>query len=225
MNDLILLVEDDRSIRETTRMGLRDAGFEVITAGDGNDALVRFRRDSPAAVLLDVMLPGKDGLEVLKEIRSRSATPVVMLTARDGTSDVVVGLELGADDYITKPFEMPILVARLRAALRRASHAAHGEHLSIGDVSIDVAGHRVTRDGEQIDLSPTEFRLLVELAGQPNRVLTREVLLDTVWGYPALGDTRLVDVAVQRLRAKLERDPSRPRLIETVRGFGYRASP
>jgi two-component system response regulator MtrA len=185
--------------------------------------LAAFRRHGPDAVVLDVMLPKRDGLEVLRAIRSNSNTPVIMLTARDGTTDVVLGLELGADDYITKPFEMPILIARLRSILRRFQHAGVPDHLTVGAVLIDVGAHRVSRDGQAIDLSPTEFRLLVELASRPGRVFTREMLLENVWGYPALGDTRLVDVAVQRLRAKLERDPSHPRVVETVRGFGYRA--
>lgn len=224
MDGLILLVEDDRSIREITRMGLSDAGFNVITAPDGDEALARFRRDGPDAVVLDVMLPKRDGLEVLRAIRSAATTPVVMLTARDGTTDVVLGLELGADDYVTKPFEMPILVARLRSALRRSQGNDVPEQLSIGNVDIDVAAHRVKRGEHTIPLSPTEFRLLVELAGRPGRVFTREMLLENVWGYPALGDTRLVDVAVQRLRSKLETDPSQAEVIETVRGFGYRAA-
>ncbi|HSJ35271.1 MAG TPA: response regulator transcription factor [Acidimicrobiia bacterium] len=224
MHGLILVVEDDRSIRETTRMALADAGFSVVTAADGDEAMARFRADRPDAVLLDVMLPKRDGLEVLRSIRALSSTPVLMVTARDGTSDIVVGLELGADDYITKPFEMPILLARLRAALRRARRDPEQERLRIGDVDIDVAAHRVTRGSEEIDLSPTEFRLLVELAGSPGRVFTRELLLENVWDYPATGDTRLVDVAIQRLRSKLELEPSRPQLIETVRGFGYRTT-
>jgi two-component system response regulator MtrA len=221
---LILLVEDDPSIREITRMGLTEAGFTVVTAADGEDGLARFRSGSPDAVVLDVMLPRRDGLDTLRSIREVSSVPVVMLTARDTTTDIVLGLELGADDYVTKPFEMPILVARLRSALRRAHHAGVPDELKLGDVVVDVAAHRVTRGDRSIDLSPTEFRLLVELAGKPGRVFTRELLLENVWGYPAVGDTRLVDVAVQRLRAKLEPDPSRPRLIETVRGFGYRAA-
>ena len=205
-------------------MALADAGFSVVTAADGDEAMARFRADRPDAVLLDVMLPKRDGLEVLRSIRALSSTPVLMVTARDDTSDIVVGLELGADDYITKPFEMPILLARLRAALRRARRDPEQERLRIGDVDIDVAAHRVTRGSEEIDLSPTEFRLLVELAGSPGRVFTRELLLENVWDYPATGDTRLVDVAIQRLRSKLELEPSRPQLIETVRGFGYRAT-
>lgn len=205
-------------------MALADAGFSVVTAADGDEAMARFRADRPDAVLLDVMLPKRDGLEVLRSIRALSSTPVLMVTARDDTSDIVVGLELGADDYITKPFEMPILLARLRAALRRARRDPEQERLRIGDVDIDVAAHRVTRGSEEIDLSPTEFRLLVELAGSAGRVFTRELLLENVWDYPATGDTRLVDVAIQRLRSKLELEPSRPQLIETVRGFGYRAT-
>jgi two-component system response regulator MtrA len=219
----ILLVEDDPSIRETTRIGLRDAGFEVVTAADGEAGLARFRGDAPDAVVLDVMLPKRDGLEVLRAIRKMSATPVVMLTARDTTTDVVAGLELGADDYVTKPFEMAILVARLRAALRRVSGELGDEALRLGDVTVDVASHRVVRGETEISLSPTEFRLLVELASSAGRVMTRELLLENVWGYPAVGDTRLVDVAIQRLRSKLEADPAHPELIETVRGFGYRA--
>lgn len=221
---LILLVEDDRSIRDVTRMGLADAGFNVVTATDGDEALAAFRQHAPDAVVLDVMLPRRDGLEVLRAIRQTSNVPVLMLTARDTTTDVVLGLELGADDYMTKPFEMPILVARLRSILRRANRAEVGDELRVGDVHVDVAAHRVSRDGEEIELSPTEFRLLCELARKPGRVFTRELLLENVWGYPAMGDTRLVDVAIQRLRAKLERDPARPKLIQTVRGFGYRAA-
>lgn len=224
VNALILLVEDDRSIREVIRMGLSDAGFGVVTAGDGEEGLARFRSDSPDAVVLDVMLPHRDGFETLRAIRTSSSVPVIMATARDTTTDIVLGLELGADDYITKPFELPILIARIRAALRRAGQEGMPEELKLEDVRVDVAAHRVSRAGEEIALSPTEFRLLVELAGKPGRVFSRELLLENVWGYPAVGDTRLVDVAIQRLRAKLEPDPSRPRLIETVRGFGYRAT-
>ena len=224
MEGLILVVEDDRSIRDITRIGLADAGFSVVTAADGDEALSAHRRDAPDLVLLDVMLPKRDGLEVLRAIRSRSNTPVVMLTARSDTSDVVAGLELGADDYVTKPFEMPILVARIRAVMRRRLDGHDPQRLSVGDVTVDVASHRVQRGGDPVDLSPTEFRLLVELASHPGRVFTRAMLLEQVWGYPPDGDTRLVDVAVQRLRSKIETDPSAPALIETVRGFGYRAA-
>jgi two-component system response regulator MtrA len=219
----ILLVEDDPSIREITKLGLQDAGFAVDTAADGAEALVHFRHDQPDLVVLDVMLPKRDGFDVCRTIRAESSVPVVMLTARSDAIDVVVGLESGADDYVTKPFEMPILVARVRAALRRAQFMNPAETLTLGPLRIDVLGHRVTRDGVEIELTPTEFRLLVELARRPGQVFTREVLLDRVWGYSYLGDSRLVDVAIQRLRAKIEGDPEQSNLIETVRGVGYRA--
>jgi two-component system response regulator MtrA len=222
MDARILLVEDDASIREITKLGLVDAGFTVDTAADGDEALLRFRHDRPDLVVLDVMLPKRDGLEVCRTIRAESAVPVVMLTARSDAIDIVVGLESGADDYVTKPFEMPILVARVRAALRRAQLAEPAETVTLGPLHIDIPGHRVTLDEEEIGLTPTEFRLLVELARRPQQVFTREMLLDKVWGYSYLGDSRLVDVAIQRLRAKLNRDGA-PDLIETVRGVGYRA--
>ncbi len=222
MDATILLVEDDPSIREITKLGLQDAGFAVDTAADGDEALIRFRHDQPDLVVLDVMLPKRDGLEVCRTIRSESAVPVVMLTARSDAIDVVVGLESGADDYVTKPFEMPILVARIRAALRRAQLMDPAETLTIGELRIDVPGHRVVINDDEIALTPTEFRLLLELARRPGQVFTREVLLDRVWGYSYLGDSRLVDVAIQRLRAKIEPDALSPGLIETVRGVGYR---
>ncbi len=224
MNARALVVEDDRSIRELTRIGLSDAGFSVTTADDGDTALSRFREDRPDVVVLDVMLPRRDGLDVLRAIRAESTTPVVMVTARDSTTDVVVGLELGADDYITKPFEMPILVARVRAALRRFATTPESTDISLAGLEIDLGAHGVSRDGTQIPLTATEFRLLVELARRPGQVFTREILLDRVWGYSYLGDSRLVDVAIQRLRSKIEPDPTHPSVIETVRGVGYRAA-
>lgn len=224
MDAHLLIVEDDASIRETTRLGLEAAGFVIETAVDGDEALARFRRHRPDLVVLDVMLPKRDGLEVCRIIRNESAVPVVMLTARTGTIDVVVGLEAGADDYVTKPFEMAELVARIRAALRRARGNDPTEMVRLGAIDIDVTGHRAIRDGSELALSPTEFRLLVELARAPGRAFTREMLLEKVWGYDYLGDSRLVDVAIQRLRAKIEADPGEPRLIETVRGTGYRAA-
>jgi two-component system response regulator MtrA len=219
----ILLVEDDASIRETTQLGLEGAGFAVEAAADGEEALVRFRHRRPDLVLLDVMLPRRDGLEVCRIIRRESNVPVVMLTARSDAIDIVVGLESGADDYVTKPFEMPVLVARVRAALRRVRGTEDAEIFRLGDVEIDVLGHRALRGGEELRLSPTEFRLLVELARAPGRAFSREILLENVWGYNYLGDSRLVDMAIQRLRAKIESDPAEPELIETVRGVGYRA--
>jgi two-component system, OmpR family, response regulator MtrA len=165
------------------------------------------------------MLPKRDGFDVCRTIRAESSVPVVMLTARSDAIDIVVGLESGADDYVTKPFEMPILVARIRAALRRAQLVDPSETLTLGPVRIDVPGHRVIAEGEEVTLTPTEFRLLLELARRPGQVFTRELLLERVWGYDYLGDSRLVDVAIQRLRAKL--DPVD--LIHTVRGVGYKA--
>ena len=223
MDALILLVEDDASIRELTVMGLQAAGFQVTTAADGQAALERFRKERPDGVVLDIMLPELDGLEVCRAIRAESAVPVVMLTARSDTVDIVVGLEAGADDYVTKPFEMPELIARLRAALRRARQLEPTERITLGPLHIDIAAHLVVRGEDEVDLTPTEFRLLVELARRPSQVFTREMLLERVWGYGYLGDSRLVDVAVQRLRAKIEQDPASPSLIRTVRGVGYRA--
>ncbi len=227
MDARILLVEDDPSIREVVALGLRTAGFEVETASDGEEGLARWRSGSPDLVLLDVMLPRLDGLEVCRAIRRESTTPVVMLTARGDTIDVVVGLESGADDYVRKPFEMPELVARIRAALRRQrAEAGPGEValLQLGPLRIDTAGRSVDRDGVELALTRTEFDLLVELARHPGQVFTREMLLDRVWGYDYLGDSRLVDVAVGRLRARIERDPAVPELVLTVRGTGYKTA-
>jgi two-component system response regulator MtrA len=224
----ILLVEDDPSIREVTALGLRAAGFTVATAADGVEGLERWRAERPDLVLLDVMLPRLDGLEVLRAIRHDATTPVVMLTARADTIDVVVGLESGADDYVKKPFEMPELVARVRAALRRrvaepADAAEAVETVVLGPLRIDLVGRTATLDGRDVALTRTEFDLLLELARQPGRVLARDALLDHVWGYDFLGDSRLVDVAIGRLRAKVEADPANPALIITVRGAGYKA--
>jgi two-component system response regulator MtrA len=220
----ILLVEDDPSIREVTAIGLGAAGFAVETAADGVEGLDRFRAEPFDLVLLDVMLPRLDGYEVARQIRRTSTVPIVMLTARADTMDVVVGLEAGADDYVRKPFDLPELTARIRAALRRAGTGAGEEtSLSFGPLAIDVAGRTVARDGAEIPLTRTEFDLLLELVHHAGQVLTRETLLDRVWGYDYLGDSRLVDVAIQRLRAKVEVDPAAPELIQTVRGAGYKA--
>ena len=224
MDSRILLVEDDPSIREVTAMGLGAAGFAVTTAADGVEALERFRSDPFDLVLLDIMLPRLDGYEVCRQIRKTSTVPVVMLTARGDTMDVVVGLEAGADDYVRKPFDLPELIARIRAALRRAGAAADGPtELRIGPLVVDVAGRTVARDGADVPLTRTEFDLLHELVRHAGQVLSRDVLLDRVWGYDYLGDSRLVDVAIQRLRAKIEADPAAPELIQTVRGAGYKA--
>ncbi len=224
MEPHILFVEDDPSIREITELGLRGAGFRVTAVTDGREALRRFRGERFDAVVLDVMLPIVSGLEVCRAIRAESSVPVVMLTARTDTFDVVLGLEAGADDYVRKPFEMPELVARLRAALRRAEAGTGREVLRLGPLTINVSAHSVTRDGTEVQLTHTEFLLLAELARRPGQVFSRETLLDRVWGYDYLGDSRLVDVAVQRLRAKVEPDPGNPQLILTVRGAGYKAA-
>jgi two-component system response regulator MtrA len=217
VNERVLLVEDDPSIREVASLGLGQAGFKVTTAADGREGLLQFRQAPFDVVVLDIMLPELDGLEVCRTIRRESQVPIVFLSARSDTVDVVVGLELGADDYVTKPFELPELVARIRAVLRRATEARGPEVIAIADLEIDPGAHEVRRDGEAIPLTATEFRLLLELARRPKQVFTRELLLEQVWNYDYLGDSRLVDVAVQRLRAKIG-----PDLLETVRGVGYR---
>jgi two-component system, OmpR family, response regulator MtrA len=223
VDERLLLVEDDGSIREITSIGLKAAGFRVATAVDGREALALARvRAGFDAVILDVMLPSLDGFEVCREIRKFSRVPIVMLTARTDLIDVVVGLESGADDYVKKPFELPELIARLRAVLRRAAAPAEASLIHAGRLEIDPAGFTVRKDGTELALTATEFRLLLELARRPGQVFTRELLLQRVWDYEYLGDSHLVDVAIGRLRAKVEDDPSHPALIKTVRGVGYR---
>ena len=222
MNEQLLLVEDDASIREVTTLGLEQSGFAVTSAGDGREGLIQFRQGHFDLVVLDVMLPSLDGFEVLREIRKDSQAPVVMLTARSDLHDVVVGLELGADDYVTKPFELPELVARIKAVLRRSTAEPEGGVIATDGLEIDPAAFTVRRHGEEIALTATEFKLLLELARRPKQVFTRELLLELVWNYDYLGDSRLVDAAVQRLRGKIEDDPKEPTLIRTVRGVGYK---
>ncbi|QLQ36090.1 response regulator transcription factor [Micromonospora robiginosa] len=222
MEGRVLVVEDDASIREVSALGLRRAGFRVTTAADGPAALAVWRAGPVDLVVLDVMLPGLDGFEVCREIRRTSRVPILMVTARTDTIDVVVGLECGADDYLRKPFDLPELVARVRAVLRRAVPPAAEATVTVGPLEIDPARFVARRDGRELPLTATEFRLLLELARRPGQVFTRELLLHRVWGYDHLGDSRLVDVAVQRLRAKVEADPHAPALIRTVRGAGYK---
>jgi two-component system response regulator MtrA len=222
VDERLLIVEDDASIREVVKLGLEGAGFHVTATRDGQEALALFRREAFDLVVLDIMLPSLDGLEVCREIRRDHQTPIVFLSARSELHDVVVGLELGADDYVTKPFEVPELVARIRAVLRRAATSPAEATIEIGDLEIDPAAFVVRRRGEELALTATEFRLLLELAKRPKQVFTRQLLLELVWNYDYLGDSRLVDAAVQRLRAKLEDDPKQPKLLVTVRGVGYR---
>jgi two-component system response regulator MtrA len=218
----ILVVDDDASLAEMLTIVLRQEGFESRMVSRGDQAMAQFREYRPDVVLLDLMLPGRDGIDVCKEIRAESGVPIVMLTAKGDTVDVVVGLESGADDYVVKPFKPKELVARIRARIRRFDEPSP-ETLTIGDLSIDVAGHSVTRHGEPISLTPLEFDLLVCLARRPWQVFTREVLLEQVWGYRHAADTRLVNVHVQRLRSKVEHDPENPEIVVTVRGVGYKA--
>jgi two-component system response regulator MtrA len=220
----VLVVDDDPALAEMLGIVLRTEGFEPSFVADGSRALNAFRVTKPDLVLLDLMLPGTDGIDVCRQIRAESGTPIVMLTARGDTVDVVLGLECGADDYIVKPFKPKELVARMRARLRR-NDSGTSEVLHIGDVTIDVAGHVVSRADGPIALTPLEFDLLAALARKPGHVFTREQLLEQVWGYRHAADTRLVNVHVQRLRAKVERDPEHPELVVTVRGVGYKAGP
>ncbi|HET6561081.1 MAG TPA: MtrAB system response regulator MtrA [Marmoricola sp.] len=218
----VLVVDDDAALAEMLGIVLRQEGFDSRVCPSGDGALAAFRDYRPDVVLLDLMLPGKDGIDVCKEIRAESGVPIVMLTAKSDTVDVVVGLESGADDYVAKPFKPKELVARIRARVRKYD-AVPPESLQIGDLDIDVAGHQVMRGDQAISLTPLEFDLLVCLARKPWQVFTREVLLEQVWGYRHAADTRLVNVHVQRLRSKIEHDPENPEIVVTVRGVGYKA--
>ena len=218
----ILIVEDEESLSEPLAFILQREGYQVTVAEDGPGAVAAFDKTGADLVLLDLMLPGIDGIEVCGRIRSESGTPIIMLTAKSDTADVVKGLESGADDYMVKPFNPKELVARIRTRLRPAPEPVV-ETLAVGDLTIDAAGHEVRRGDERINLTPLEFDLLLTLASKPQQVFTREMLLEQVWGYHYKADTRLVNVHVQRLRAKVERDPDNPRIVMTVRGVGYRA--
>lgn len=218
----VLVVDDDPSLAEMLSIILQGEGLEVTVCSAGDLALRAFQDSKPDMVLLDVMLPGLDGVEVCRQIRAESTVPIVMLTARTDTVDVVLGLESGADDYVTKPFKPQELVARVRARLRRGDES-EAETLQLGDLTIDVPGHVVKRADRTILLTPLEFDLLVALARKPWQVFSRETLLEQVWGYRHAGDTRLVNVHVQRLRSKVEKDPENPEIVLTVRGVGYKA--
>lgn len=223
MSSRILVVDDDVALAEMIGIVLQSEGYDVFFCADGSAALAQFQEHNPDLVLLDVMLPGMDGFDVCRAIRRVSDAPIVMLTARSDTSDVVTGLEAGADDYVPKPFKPKELVARVRARLRGREDSQADEGLTLQDLSIDVSGHIVKREGRVIALTPLEFDLLVTLVRSPWKVFSREELLEQVWGYRHAADTRLVNVHVQRLRSKIERDPERPELVVTVRGVGYRA--
>lgn len=223
MTSRILVVDDDTALAEMIGIVLRTEGFDPVFCEDGSNALDIFRASKPDLVLLDLMLPGLDGIEVCSRIRAESGTPILMLTAKSDTADIVKGLESGADDYMVKPFNPKELVARIRTRLRPAPPAPPAEQLQVGDLIVDVAGHEVRRGETRIALTPLEFDLLLALASAPQQVFTREMLLEQVWGYHYKADTRLVNVHVQRLRAKVEQDPDNPKIVMTVRGVGYRA--
>lgn len=223
MNTTILVVDDDDALAEMVGIILAQEGFETIICEAGDKAVSAFTENQPDLILLDLMLPGMNGIEVCTEIRKISDVSIIMLTAKSDTEDVVRGLEAGADDYIAKPFKPAELLARVRVRLRpREEHA--NALLHVGGLEIDLAGHTVSREGQQISLTPLEFDLLANLARQPGQVMTRETLLDNVWGYEKSVDSRLVNVHIQRLRSKIEKDPENPQIVLTVRGVGYKAT-
>jgi DNA-binding response OmpR family regulator len=219
----ILVVDDEPTLRETLAEALDADGFRVVTAADGREALARFREHRPELVVLDLMLPELSGIEVCRIIRQESDVPILMLTARSSEVDKIVGLELGADDYVTKPFSLRELSARIRALLRRSEQVASEglATVTVGDLTVDLTGHRLLRDGEVVPLKPKVFELLAFLVRHPGQVFSREQLLEQVWGYDYAGETRTVDVHVHWLRTAIEPDPASPAVIQTVRGVGY----
>jgi len=221
----ILVVDDETTLRETLVEALETEGFRVVSAADGREALAVFRAERPDLVLLDLMLPELSGIEVCRIIRAESGVPIVMLTAKDSEIDKVVGLELGADDYVTKPFSVRELSARIRALFRRSEQALASENppavVDLGRVQVDIAGHRLLRDGDALPVKPKAFELLLFLLRHPGQVFTRDQLLERVWGYDYAGETRTVDVHVHWLRSQIEDQPSSPQFIHTVRGVGY----
>jgi two-component system response regulator MtrA len=221
VSNKILVVDDDDALREMVGLVLNAAGYETVFAADGLSAVDVFKKEEPDLVLLDIMLPGQSGIEVCKQLRVLSGTPIVMLTAKGDTEDVVLGLEAGADDYVVKPHNGAELLARIKARLRPV--AEDGGIITVGELTMDPRSYEVKRAGVRISLTPLEFKLLHTLAVKPQQVFSREMLLEQVWGYQYKADTRLVNVHVQRLRSKVEEDPENPKIVTTVRGHGYRA--
>lgn len=224
-DEKILIVDDEEHILELIKFNLENSGFKTITASNGQDALKAIREEKPRLVLLDIMLPGMDGYDVCKEIRKDNAisnTPVIMITAKGEELDKILGLELGADDYITKPFSVRELVARVKALLRRTNVTFIDHTYNFSNISIDFTKHEILKDGDKLDLTLKEFELLEILVKNKGRVMTRDFLLDKIWGYEYIGETRTVDVHIRHLRQKIEDDDKNPKYIETVRGIGYR---
>lgn len=228
MKEKILIVDDEKSIIELLTMSLEREGFEVFSASNGEKAIELTSSKNPDLIVLDIMLPDIDGFEICKKLREVVNIPIIMLTARTEDVDKVVGLEIGADDYITKPFNPRVLIARIKAVLRRTKEKpkeSTGDAQAVikaGDLKIDCSRYLVTRSGKQIKLTPKEFAILSLLAKKPDQIFTRQVILEQVWGYDYYGDSRTVDVHLQRLRKKIEKNPAKPKIIETVRGVGYR---